>query len=201
MRTRGSWILVSAIAVVVGLGTGALAQSQTVTATVASEDVTAPDQLPGTYEASLVVTVEAAGGQCMCTETTVTVLGNSSEVRSFSFEPETYTIDWTQNTNGSHEQAVSAQLDVDELDVDGEATIDVEMSHQPDDQAVDSQTNPAQLVLEEPQTEANQTAANDTNQTQTQSAEDEEASGVPAPGVGLAVIGTALAAALRRSEG
>jgi hypothetical protein len=178
--------LLLGIAAVLAASAGAVAQfEQPVTATVDETSVDRPDELPGTLRADLRVTVKPAADDCTCTETTVTMTG-TGDAASFSFEPSSYTIDWSEQ-DGGHEQTVTAQLAVDEVDEQTRAEIGVEMTHEPEDQHITSEVEPARIPL-----------GNGSEAVEGQAAESKgEPSGVPGPGAGLAAV-AAIGAALRR---
>ncbi len=168
------------------LGTTATAgaQTQPIVADVSATLQEEPSELPGVYEVELLVTVEAAGGQCLCQQTTVHLSYESEDVEEVELGPETYVIDWAQQT-GVHEQRVDAQVHVSSLDPDEEANVffDAEMEHTPDDQ-ISSRSQPASLTLTAP--------AGSSSQAQNAAG---EANATPGPGVAVfaaVVVGLAL---------
>lgn len=171
------------------LGTTATAgaQTQPIVADVSATLQEEPSELPGVYEVELLVTVEAAGGQCLCQQTTVHLSYESEDVEDVEeveLEPETYVIDWAQQT-GVQEQRVDSQVHVSSLDPDEEANVmfDAEMEHTPDDQ-VSSRSQPARLTLTAP--------AGSSSQAQNAAG---EANATPGPGVAMfaaVVVGLAL---------
>lgn len=188
-----------ALAALLGLA-GTAAAQQTATATVDGELVQAPEELPGFYEVDLLVTVEISGGQCLCTETQVDPFGEAAEAESIQDEPDTYTIDWSQ-TQGSHEQPVNATVQLPTLEEPVEVTFDVNMTHEPNGEHIESQSEPAtvELPIPEPEDATQLQAANNSS---TSEADAEEADGVPGPGlVGLLAAGLLAALGRRRRRG
>lgn len=199
-------LALATLALLVGSATVGAQQGQVVTATVQSENVQAPDELPGEYEADLLVTVEASGGQCLCESTQVEPAAEADTVVQTAFDPASYEIDWIQQAQdgeaGTHQQALNATFSVPEVEEDVEVTVDVEMAHEPGVH-ITSQSNPATVVLpvpdpapEQPQVQGNAS---------TQSVDEdggEDADGVPGPGVAAATAAlAALALARRRWQG
>lgn len=156
----GSLLAVALIAALALAGTAA-GQEQAVTSTVQSQGVEAPDRLPGVYEAELTVTVQVAGGQCLCEETHVDLLASTERAETVvAFEPATYTIDWLQpeasavGGTAEHTQEIAADIAVHATSEDPVIVrIDTELRHVPTDRVIQSNTNPTQLVLEPPEDE------------------------------------------------
>lgn len=195
MRGRGTvWIGLIAVLALAGTAAG---QAQAVTASLEASVDERPDALPGVYEANVTVTVQAPGGQCLCQETRIDLVGEAGEAEAIGFEPESYRIDWVQHAleggGGEHEQTVGAAIavpDVDEGPV--EATLDVEMEHEPGHLVV-SQTEPVTLELELPG-EAESQQARAARASNDAANGDDEAVQAPGAGAGLAALSLALLA-------
>lgn len=182
---------------VLALAGGAFAQQQQVIATLDGEVTKAPDELPGTYQANVTVTVEVAGGACLCQETTVTLVGDGPG-DELSFDPSSYTIDWTEKKAagepGADEQSVDVEIPAPESDSEMHPRIDTELEHSPSTH-IASNTNPTQLELVPPSSDDD---GEDLEQASAQDEGDDE-SGVPGLAAGATALVVATAALIRRA--